>query len=415
MSIKPEIEYPHAQGYQNFVEQLVQFFPDERVNLEKYVQDIQDVCDQFPRYNLVGGEKYNDDILYINAYEYIQGITQNKKLQSVLSGSNFLYAGIADKTPLYVHALTVNSYIQSSYRCVNGGSQISKLLVKELRKFGAEIYRHTEVSEFCFDGEDKMLTSVKTKNGKQFFAKQFVSNIELKTTINLIGRSRLKNAFIHRVEDLEPISSCFSVYLVLKPKTVPYFNHNFYHYKGENTVWETSNYKAEHWPECYMLSCTQDKHHPDFAESLTAITYMNFNEVKEWESTQNTVANEAERGKSYDDFKARKAEVFITQLEKKIPNLRENIVDIYTSSPLSYRDYIGGYQGNMYGYVKDSHNPLKSIISPKTKIPNLFLTGQTVNMHGILGVTIGAFVTCSEILGKETIDNRLKTALNIDV
>lgn len=66
-----EIEYPHAQGYQNFVEQLVQFFPDERVNLEKYVQDIQDVCDQFPRYNLVGGEKYNDDILYINAYEYI--------------------------------------------------------------------------------------------------------------------------------------------------------------------------------------------------------------------------------------------------------------------------------------------------------------------------------------------------------
>jgi all-trans-retinol 13,14-reductase len=65
----------------------------------------------------------------------------------------------------------------------------------------------------------------------------------------------------------------------------------------------------------------------------------------------------------------------------------------------------------MYGYVKDSGNPLKSMISPKTKISNLFLTGQSVNMHGILGVTIGAFVTCSEILGKELVDERLKTVM----
>jgi hypothetical protein len=55
---------------------------------------------------------------------------------------------------------------------------------------------------------------------------------------------------------------------------------------------------------------------------------------------------------------------------------------------------------------------LKTIISPKTKISNLFLTGQSINMHGILGVTIGAFVTCSEILGKEVIDERLMEVIN---
>ena len=51
---------------------------------------------------------------------------------------------------------------------------------------------------------------------------------------------------------------------------------------------------------------------------------------------------------------------------------------------------------------------LKTMVSPRTKIDNLFLTGQTVNMHGILGVTIGAFNTCAEILGKGLIDDRLK-------
>ncbi|WP_317126275.1 hypothetical protein [Chryseobacterium sp. 3008163] len=66
----------------------------------------------------------------------------------------------------------------------------------------------------------------------------------------------------------------------------------------------------------------------------------------------------------------------------------------------------------MYGYKKTSENPLKTMVSPRTKIENLFLTGQSVNMHGILGCTIGAFNTCAEILGKELIDERLSKILN---
>ena len=102
----------------------------------------------------------------------------------------------------------------------------------------------------------------------------------------------------------------------------------------------------------------------------------------------------------------------IQALEIKIPNLRESIKNIYTSSPLSYRDYIGSFEGNMYGYAKTSENALKTMVSPRTKIENLFLTGQSVNMHGILGCTIGAFNTCAEILGKELIDERLLEILN---
>ena len=55
----------------------------------------------------------------------------------------------------------------------------------------------------------------------------------------------------------------------------------------------------------------------------------------------------------------------------------------------------------MYGYVKDVNKPLHSVVSPRTKIDNLLFTGQSLNMHGILGVTIVAIITCSEILGKE--------------
>ncbi|MGE8556093.1 MAG: phytoene desaturase family protein [Chryseobacterium jejuense] len=402
------IEYPHAQGYENFVEQLSTYFPEEKENLENYCEEIQYVCNQFPRYNVVGKDNYNEEILHLNTKRFIESVTQNKRLQAVLLGSNFLYAGDSENVPFYVHALTVNSYIQSAYKCVKGGSQISKLLIRKLRQYGAEVHKHSEVSEFIFN-ENNTLTSVKTKLGKEYAAKQFISNIEIRSAIKLIGEERLKKSFLNRVLSWQPVSSCFSVYLVLKLKYLPNFNYNFYHYSSEDQVWNAYRYHKESWPETYMLSSTPSKHHPEFAESLTAISYMDFDEVKQWETTVNTVADEHERGKQYERFKLEKTEKMIDALEKKIPGLRHAIQQIYTSSPLSYRDYIGSFDGNMYGYMKNSDNPLKTMVSPRTKIDNLFLTGQSVNMHGILGVTIGAFNTCAEILGKETIDSRLES------
>lgn len=405
------IEYPHAQGYDNFVKQLSAYFPDEKENLENYCEEIQRVCNYFPRYNVVGQNNYNEEILHLNTKRFIESITSNEKLQAVLLGSNFLYAGDSEDTPFYVHALTVNSYIQSAYKCVKGGSQISKLLIKKLREYGADVFKHSEVTVFNFD-ENNVLKSAKTKDGKEYFAKQFISNIEIRSAIKLIGETRLKKSFLNRILSWEPVSSCFSVYLVLKPNTVSNFNYNIYHFSSKDLVWKAFQYKKENWPETYMLSSTPSKHHPEFAESLTAISYMDFEEVKEWENTFNTVANQQERDELYEKFKLEKAEIMIQALEKKIPNLRDSIKSIYTSSPLSYRDYIGSFEGNMYGYSKTSENPLKTMVSPRTKIDNLFLTGQSVNMHGILGCTIGAFNTCAEILGKELIDERLTQVLN---
>jgi all-trans-retinol 13,14-reductase len=65
----------------------------------------------------------------------------------------------------------------------------------------------------------------------------------------------------------------------------------------------------------------------------------------------------------------------------------------------------------MYGIAKDASNPLLTTIPPKTKIPGLFLTGQNVNLHGAVGVTIGAAMTCGEILGLPYVLKAIKNAL----
>ena len=405
-----EIEYPHAQGYANFANKLIEQFPDEGKAIHTYCDKLIDTCNSFPLYNLQPTSVFyeNTELLSLKISDFLDSITTNEKLKSVLAGSNFLYAGDGDKTPLYVHALSVNSYIQSSYRCVNGGGQIAKLLIRKLRTFGGEVYKRSEVTQFGFE-KDK-LVSVLLKNGTEIFADLFISNIEPKHTIKMLGDNKLRKSYVNRVTNIESIISAFSIYIVFKPESFPYLNYNNYHFKDYKKVWTAQEYTQESWPEGYWVSMSAIKGIEKWAENMTVISYMNFDEVKPWESTFNTVVDENDRGESYNEFKERKIEVILTELEKKFPNIREAIQSVHASTPLSYRDYIGVNRGSMYGYVKDADNPMKSFLSPKTKLKNLFFTGQSLNMHGVLGVTISAVLTCSEIVGREKLLEKIVSA-----
>jgi all-trans-retinol 13,14-reductase len=401
-------EYPHAQGYENFVAQLLKHFPEEKEAIENYCKKIKDTCDSFPLYNLRWEGKYDSEILTLNAKQTIDEITENKQLRAVLAGSNFLYAGIEDKSPFYVHALSVNSYIQSSWRCINGGSQITKQLIKQLKKYGGEVHKYKEVIRF--NVEDNNVTNVKIKDGTEVSATYFISNIEPKTTLKMVGEENFRKSFYSRIQSLEGVISAFSLYLVFKPNTFKYINHNYYHFKNSNDVWTAHEYDENSWPKAYMASMNASKKEEVWADGMTFITYMKFDDLLPWADTFNTTAEKNDRGESYDEFKSRKATKFLNEIEIKFPGIKDCIQSIHTSTPLSYRDYIGGHNGNMYGYIKDSNNPMKSFIASKTKLNNLYLTGQSINMHGVLGVTIGAVVTCSEIVGKEYLVTKINQA-----
>jgi all-trans-retinol 13,14-reductase len=398
-------EFPHAQGYENFINQLVKSFPGERETIQKYCDDIVGTCDSFPLYNLKTEGEYNSSILSINAKQYIDELTENTKLRAVLAGTNFLYGGIAEKSPLYVHALSVNSYMQSAWRCINGGSQITKQLIKQLKKHGGEVYKYKEVVQLLV--EDNAVNTAITKDGSTISAQYFISNVDPKVTLKMAGESNFRKAFVNRISSLEGGVSAFSLYIVFKPDSFKYLNKNYYHFKNSNEVWTAHEYNEKNWPKAFMASMNASSKISEWAEGMTFITYMKFEDVKKWEHTMNTTAEKEDRGESYETFKARKTERFLQEIELKFPGIQDCIKSVHTSTPLSYRDYIGGHKGNMYGYEKDSNNPMKTFIASKTKLDNLYLTGQSINMHGVLGVTIGAVVTCSEIVGKEYLINKI--------
>jgi all-trans-retinol 13,14-reductase len=171
-----------------------------------------------------------------------------------------------------------------------------------------------------------------------------------------------------------------------------------------------ADHTEENWPLGYGIFFSASSRSEIYAESMTILAYMRYDEVKAWENTFNTVSAEDNRGEDYETFKKRKAEILLDCVEEKFPGLRDRIKTYYTATPLSYRDYIGNDDGSMYGIVKDYRNPLKTFISPRTKLPNLYLTGQNLNLHGILGAAMSGVVTCTALMGNDNVVDKIRNA-----
>lgn len=391
--------YKYAQGFENFKSTLTDYFPTESEGINRYCSSILEIIDHFPLYRIREGDEksFFSKSLNVGVKPFIDSLTGNIRLRNVLAGNNLLYAGVADKTPLYVHALVLNSYIESAYKIVDGGAQIAKILVDGIRKNGGEVINYQEVMHFGF--ENDTLTHVETTTGEKYFAKNFISNIHPRQTLRCIDSGFVKKVYRNRINGLENTIGIFILNLVFKKDTFPYLNFNHYHFK-RNEVWDILDTPIEKWPESYALFTPANSKSDQFAECLSVMTYVKYDWFKKWEDSINIIPHcQHDRGEDYAAFKALLADKLLTEVEKKFPGIRTQIKSINTSTPLSFRDYLGNGDGALYGVLKDYHDPLKTFISPRTKIPNLFLTGQNLNMHGVLGVTIGAVKTCGEFLG----------------
>ena len=402
-------EYFLAQGYDNFIEKLLVHFPEEEKGIREYCDKIKEICSKFPLYNLRTGEFYNEKagVLEIDTKGYIESVVTNPRLREVLAGNNALYAGMPNKTPFYVHALILNSYIESSWKCVDGGSQIARLLGRSIRENGGDLFRNIEVKKFV--EEEGKIVYVELSDGSRVYADHFISNLHPTKTMEMTESEVIKKAYRNRMKSLENSISSFTINIVFKKNTFKYFNYNYYcHQFG--SVWDGMNYTEENWPRGYALFMHAYSRSIEYAEGMSILTYMHYSDVEKWADTFNTTSNETSRGEDYEAFKIRKAEKLLDKVESKFPGFRDNIKSYYVATPLSYRDYIGNDDGSLYGVAKDYLNPLKTFISPRTKLPNLYLTGQNLNLHGVLGTAVSGLITSSIFIPIEELVKRIKDA-----
>ena len=399
-------EFPLAQGFSNFREQLIPFFPDAAEELSTYIKHIRQIASSFALYNLElptdqQGHPFSD----ISACNFFHDVASGKShpgsgtpLASVLAGNNFLYGG-SSLAPLNLAALISHSFISGAYRIVGGSDQIAEILASEIITMGGSILTSRKVSAIEPVNNEFRITA---GNHEIFHSRIVISNIHPASTISMMPEGSWRPAFRKRITGLKNTVAPFILFISLKPGTFPYLNHNFYFHSTTNPWISESNNEAL-WPSMYLLSTACHHIEQQFAETVTILTYMEFNEVKKWEQT-----SVGKRGQEYLDFKNERAEKLLNLVSQKFPSLRHSIAFMEISTPLTYHDYTGTPDGSLYGIQKSYSEPEATLITPKTKIPNFYFTGQNINLHGVLGVTVGAVMTCGEILGHEYLLKKIK-------
>jgi all-trans-retinol 13,14-reductase len=398
-------EYKYAQGFDAWRAQMHNYFPQEKQAIDNYLARIKAVVDAQDIYVLKdpdANDIQNKDYLRINAYREIQSLTPNVELQNALGALNFVYAGEKETTPFYVHALINNYFINSSYRVVGKSDQIADSLANTIRQHGGEVLSKTEAKRFIFEGSK--MTAIETGDGRRFDAKNFISNLHPSVTMDLIEEGKIKKPFRKRMNQLKNTLSAFGLHLNLKKDSVKYPNFNYSYYK-RNDVWYASYYDEQKWPEHYFMHASPQTATDEYAACMGLLTHMKFEEVAQWAHLPLH-----RRGRDYEEWKQEKSEKMIALVGERFPEIKENIVAYTASTPLTYRDYIGTHDGSMYGTSRDFRNPMGSYVSPRTKIPNLFFTGQNLNLHGMLGVSLSSLLTCGEFVPLKELINEVNNA-----
>lgn len=372
--------FPMAEGFDRFVDTLSACFPKERSGLLQFV----DLLRRMPSM---------DESMHLNAYDYLTSLLRDPLLVNVVSGAAMRLELRRESLPLFHFVHSMSSYVQSSWRLKGSGRLIIESLTNDIEAAGGQVCRQAEVKHLTEKGG--RIVAATCTNGDTYEGDIFISDVHPQLTFGWLGDSpALKNMFRRRIAAMENSFGMFTVSLVLKPGALPYFNHNKYVYSEAN-VWEPPRSPSS--IDRVMVSCRVPESLPLEGRSgeglqVDLLTPLPWSACQQWE---NTVVGR--RGQDYKQLKEQMADGCIRLAEQVIPGLGGMVAKRYTSTPLTWHYYTLSPFGSAFGVRKDSRNPLMTALSPRTPIPNLFLTGQSLVLHGVEGVTKTAFNTLKTI------------------
>ena len=240
-----------------------------------------------------------------------------------------------------------------------------------------------------------LVAGVEVNGGEMLDADFVVSDIHPAETVALIWETKaVRKVYRRRISALGNTFGMFTANIRLKPGSLKYINRNIYLHRAGADVWNPRPGKTD----SVLVSWSVPYDGTDYAISLDLLSPMWWSEVEKWYGLPY-----GHRWEDYVQFKRMKTEECMSLAERRIPGLRDAVDRIYTSTPLSYRSCLCSPEGSAYGVRKDWRSPMTTVLAPKTPLPGLLLTGQSLGLHGLLGVSMTSVFTCAEIIGLDAL------------
>jgi all-trans-retinol 13,14-reductase len=395
------------QGWDAYEQHLVDSFPAEKSAIQACVRDWRSMAEHFPLYNLnitfspeQESEVFSDPKAAMPLREYLKQHFSDPKLRACLSANNALYGIAPDECPVYIHALIVDSFINSAWR-VRGSSQtLCQALVQRLREAGGQIRLNSRVQKLV--SENKRIAKAVLDSGEEITADWFISTIHPKQMLGLVDDQAVRPIYRQRINRLEETISGFVLSLSLSGEGVPTPRRNYFLHRTWDTAAAYHVKDKEAWfnPEAIFVSPLETS--PGYSRTISIMCPMPWPIWSAWQDS-----TRASRPEAYRQTKERIARVLIQRLEEVWPGISQRVEFWDGATPLTFRDYTGTWEGSAYGIKKGCTQLRESTLSVRTRSENLLLAGQSVVLPGIVGATISAAAASGIIMGFPNLIKRL--------
>ena len=390
--VDENVTYRLPKGKERFVAYLSEYFPDEKEQIRAYVDRLFELTEEEELFYLHEASEnvlsHSDDFLG-SVNQLMDKYLTDVKLKSLLGYLSPLIGGSGETTPAYIHALLSSLHINGTYQFVGESQQMADALAQVIESAGGQIVANEKVVRI--DVENRQVTQVVTQKGNTYQADSYISAVHPDVLLKIIDSQAFTTAFKQRVQSVPETMSSFKVFVKLKENTIPYVNHPTFCHAN-----------ADEFPQNMMYVTPPVENQGIFAQTMVVICSMAFEQVRPWEHTTS-----GHRGAGYASWKQKMMDKVLDGMNLKYPDFRNNIEFCFAASPLTIRDYYGNKEGSNYGFQKDSNNLMLSQMSVFTKIKNLFLTGQNVNIHGLCGVSLTAIETAEALVGQNVIVRKI--------
>ena len=408
--------YDFRSGYENQVNQLIKYFPNEEKGIRDYFRLLKKVSgnsimffsertmpnwlSKTAGYFLRKGfYKYSDR----TTYDVISEFTSNQKLITLLCTQCGNYGLPPKKSSFSIHAMIVDHFLEGGNYPVGGASSIHRTFTEVLEANNGTLAIKAAVKNIII--ENNKAIGVELENGDKLFAKKIISNAGVHNTFNkLIANKRSTSELTASVNAIAPSVSHVCLYIGLSESdaSLNLPRHNIWCYENYDidNNFEKHNQDSYNRSPVVYISFPSAKDpawastHPGTA-AIQVVGSFPYHGIKEWENTQ-----WQKRGADYEALKKDITEFFIKKLIEVVPQVKDKIVWAELSTPLSTQHFSGYGSGEIYGL---EHSPKRFRIKelrPRTKFKNLYLTGQDIVCVGVGAALFSGIITAVSVLNR---------------
>ena len=394
-------EFRFPTGYESIRDRLAEAFPDDLHAIDEYIREIKRYCSLLPFLNL------DADLREMNILENVHGLsldnflsslTKNSYLKSVL-GTHCLLNGVpSSEQGLNNYAYIVGPYYESVSYIEGGGSTLISAFEKTAKEYGVDIFTGRDAEELLFSPSGE-LTGIRFKDGSDIGCRNVISTIHPMNMLKIVPESMFRRSYVNRINGLDETPSAFILFGISEVDLNSVFGSSLHLMPVTGLDFGDFKRPVEERPVNIIVTVPEGEKDSQ-RNAFVVICPATLKEVGLWEDS--TLGN---RLPEYIAYKEQIKERMLNHIETSFPVLAGKIHAVDCSTPLTLRDYSGSPFGSMYGakHRVEQYNPF-----PMTRVPGLYLAGQSVVAPGLLGTMISAFLACGNILGHDFIRGELK-------